>query len=193
MDHNTPSTDDPVQALVNNGDPKDQVIEFFTSLLFIAPANSSIIVSKILSFLAMRTDLQDRIYAEVRSVAEAHSGKGGGGGSSLIEQLGSVPLDAWESSFPTIELCLKEMIRMWTAFNTARFNEPNKPIPIRWSDEIVPGNTFVHCKTTEVNSSEKLYPNVNYFDPDRSMEGWQEFRREKNGCKHSIFRFNHSL
>ncbi|KAG6358768.1 hypothetical protein INS49_012287 [Diaporthe citri] len=181
MNRNPGSADEPVQTLINNGDVKDHVIEFFTSLLFIAPANSSIIVGKILSFLAMRTDLQDRIYEEVRSVAEAHSGKGGGSGSSLVEQLGSIPLEAWESSFPTIGLCLKEAIRMWTAFSMARFNDSDKPIPIPGSDEVVPGNTFVCYNTTEVNFSEKLYPNANYFDPDRFTEGREEFKRETYG------------
>lgn len=186
MDRNTPSTDDPAQALVNNGDPKDHVVEFFTSLLFIAPANSSIIVGKILSFLAMRIDLQDRIYAEVKSVAGAHSGKGEDGGSNLVEQLGSIPLEAWESSFPTIGLCLKEAIRMWTSFSMARFNESDRPIPIPGSDEVVPGNTFVCYNSTEVNFSEKLYPNANYFDPDRFTEGSEEFKRETYGCEYRV-------
>lgn len=193
MDRNTPSMDDPVQTLVNHGDPKDHVIEFFTSLLFIAPANSSIIVGKILSFLATRTDLQERIYEEVRSVAEAHSGEGVGSTSSLVEQLGSIPFEAWESSFPTIGLCLKEAIQMWTAFSMARFSESDKPIPISGSDEVVSGNTFVCHNTTEVNFSGKLFPNATYFDPDRFMDGREELKREKYVCKYSIIRINHSL
>lgn len=194
MNRKTPSMDDPVQALINNGDPKDFVIEFFTSALFIAPANSSIIAGKLISFLAMRTDLQDKIYEEIRSVAEAHSGKYGGddSASDLVEQLGSIPLEAWESSFPTIGLCLKEAIRMWTSFSMVRFNESEKPIPIPGSDEVVPGKTFVCYNSTEVNFSEKLYPGANYFDPDRFTEGREEFKQESYGCKCPMIRSGHS-
>lgn len=191
MNRDNPSMDDPAQALINNGDPKDHVIEFFTTTIFIAPANSSIIAGKLLSFLAMRTDLQEMIYDEIRSVAEAHSIKDGGG-PSLVEKLGSIPLEAWESSFPTIELCLKEAIRMWTSFSMVRLNESDKPISIPGSDEVVPGNTFVCYNSTEVNFSERLYPDANYFDPERFTEGREEFKKEAYGCKCSIISFKRS-
>lgn len=185
MDRKVPSMDDPVQALINNGDPKDFVIEFFTTILFIAPANSSIIAGKLISFLAMRTDLQDKIYEEIRSVAEVHSGKcdGDGGTLALVEQLGAIPLEAWESSFPTIGLCLKEAIRMWTSSSMVRFNESAKPMLISGSNKTVPGKTLVCYNTTEVNFSEKLYPDANYFGPDRFREGREEFKKEIYGCK----------
>lgn len=185
MNRKTPSMDDPVQALINNGDPRDFVIEFFTTTLLIAPANSSIIAGKLISFLAMRTDLQDKIYEEIRSVAEAHSGRcgGAGGASGLVEKLGAIPFEAWESSFPIIGLCLKEAIRMWKSFSMARFNESDKPFPIPGSDEVVPGKNFVCYDTTEVNFSEKLHPNANYFDPDHFTEGCEEFKKGIYGCK----------
>lgn len=185
MNRKTPSMDDPVQALINKGDPKDLVIDFFTTTLSIAPANSSIIAGKLISFLARRKDLQDKIYEEIRSVSRAHSGKCGGDDDApgLVEKLGAIPLEAWDSSFPTIGLCLKEAIRLWTSFSVVRFNESDKLIQIPGSDEVVPGKSFVCYNTTEVNLSEKLYPDASYFDPDHFTEGCEESKKESYGCK----------
>lgn len=194
MNREIPSMDDPVQALINNGDPRDFVIEFFTTTLLIAPANSSIIAGKLISFLAMRTDLQDKIYEEIRSVADIHSGKYGGddSASDLVEKLGSIPLEAWESSFPTIGLCLKEAIRMWTSFSMLRFNESAKPILISGSNKAVPGKTPLCYNTTEVNFSEKLYPDAHYFGPDRFREGHEEFKKDSYGCRRAVIRSAYS-
>jgi sterol 14-demethylase len=138
--------------------------------------------SQMLNILAIHTDWQERILAEIEEAAEAHS-KDKDKDIPLIEKLKWIPLEAWETSFPSLELCLKEAIRMWTSFAVMRLNKSSEPIPIPGSDEVVPPNTFVLYNSTEVNFSEELYPNPTKFDPERFLEGREEFKKQTYGCK----------
>lgn len=168
--------------MIDNGDKKDYIVEFFINVLFIAPANSRMIAGQMMNILAIHIDWQDRIYSEVKAAAKAHSTNKD---APLVEQLASIPLEAWELLFPSIDLCLKETIRMWTSFSMIRLNTSPNPIPIPGTDEVVPGNTFVSYNSTEVHFSEELYPNPTKFDPERFLEGREEFKKQAYGCEYS--------
>ncbi len=174
-----------MQISIDKGDSLDYMVEFFLSVLFIAPANSGIMTAQMLNIMAIHPYWQETIYEEIRAAAAAH-GTNTSKDASLLDQLDSMPLEAWETAFPMIELCLKETIRMWTSFNMGRLNSSPDPIPIPGTDEVIPGNTFVVYNSTEVNFSEKLYPNPYNFDPERFLEGREEFKRESHSCE-SLF------
>ncbi|GFF40034.1 hypothetical protein IFM58399_05788 [Aspergillus lentulus] len=169
---------DPVQILLDYNDNVDHIIEFFISLLFIAPANSRIIGGQMLNIMSIYRDWQEKVYADIKAAAAAHSPDKN---APLVDQLAFIPLHAWENSFPSIDLCLQETIRMWTSFSMARLNVSPNPIPIPGSDEVIPGNTFVCYNSTEVNFSDTLYPDPKKFDPSRFLDGREEFRNEAYG------------
>ncbi|KAK3681352.1 putative cytochrome P450 oxidoreductase [Podospora appendiculata] len=171
--------DDPVQILIENKDRKDYIIEFFVSALFISTTNAHVMAGQMLNIMAIHTDWQDKIYSEIKAAAEKHAA--GPSNRTVVDKLASLPLEAWENSFPTLDLCLKEAIRMWTSFSVTRLNLSANSIPIPGSDEVVPGNTFVIYNSTEVNFSEELYPNPTKFDPERFLEGREEFKKETYG------------
>ncbi|PHH92987.1 hypothetical protein CDD83_2820 [Cordyceps sp. RAO-2017] len=172
------SVADPLQVLIDYGDSVDYMVEFFMSALFIAPANSRIMTGQMLNIMSIHTDWQEKIYSEIKTAVRAHSKNPD---AALVEQLDSLSLEVWESSFPTIQLCLREAVRMWTSFSMARLNMSSDPIPIPGTDEVIPGNTFVCYNSTEVNFSEQLYPDPAKFDPARFLEGREEFKKETYG------------
>jgi cytochrome P450 len=133
--------------------------------------------------MAIHPEWQEKIYREIKAVGEAHSHNRD---APLVEKLASIPMEVWEStsSFPSLELVLKETIRMWTSFGVTRLNTSPNPIPIPGSDEVIPGNTFVIYNSTEVNFSEELYPNPTKFDPERFREGREEFKAQSYGCEY---------
>ncbi|KAK2604246.1 hypothetical protein N8I77_007190 [Diaporthe amygdali] len=175
----TPRKDDPMQTSIDKGTSLDWMVESFLTALFVAPANSSIMTAQMLNIMAIHTDWQAKIYGEIQAAAAAHS-TNKDKGASLLDKLDSMPLESWETSFPSIELCLREVIRMWTSFNMGRLNTSKEPVPIPGSDHVVPGNTFIVYNSTEVNFSEKLYPNPYKFDPGRFLEGREEYKQETN-------------
>ena len=174
--------DDAVQEMINKGDKREHMIEFFVSIMFIATVNDHVIAAQLLNIMAIHPEWQERLYKEVKSVGEAHSHNHE---EPLVDKLSKIPLEVWEStaSFPTFDLVLKEMIRMWTSFSMSRFNTSPDPIPIPGSDEVIPGNTFVVYNSTEVNFNEELYPNPTKFDPERFTEGREEFRKQAYSCE----------
>jgi cytochrome P450 len=177
---NTPLVDDALQTLINNRDNRDHIIEYFVSILFISTTNGHVIAGSLLNIMAIHPDWQEKIYQEIKAAVQTHAKFQEG---TLAERLSALPLEAWESSFPTINMCLKESIRMWTSFSVTRLNTSSKPIPIPNTDEVIPPKTFVIYNSTEVQYDENLYPQPTKFDPERYLEGREEFKKETYGCK----------
>lgn len=174
--------DDPVQELIDNGDNREHMIEFFVSVMFISTTNAHVIAGQLLNIMAIHPEWQEKVYKEIKTVGDAHSHDRD---EPLVDKLAKIPLEVWEStvSFPTFDLVLKETIRMWTSFGVTRLNTSSDPIPIPGSNEVIPGNTFVIYNSSEVNFSEELYPNPTKFDPERFTEGREEFRKQTYGCE----------
>ncbi|KAE9364966.1 cytochrome P450 [Stipitochalara longipes BDJ] len=173
-----PRVDDALQNLIDNGDRKEYIIEFLNSILFITIANAGALAGALILILAHHSEWQEKIYAEIQAAAEAYSTNKE---ASLVEQLDTIPLEAWESSFPTIEICAREAIRMYTAFPMFRLNLSPNSIPIPGTDEVIPANSFASYNTTDVHYNPELYPNPTMFDPDRYREGREEFKKQTYG------------
>jgi Cytochrome P450 len=181
MKPGAPRRDDPVQMLLDNTDRKEFMVEFFFSTVFISSANTHAVAAQLLNIMAIHLDWQDKIYAEVKQAAETHSKRKH---ATLVEQLDMMPLSAWESSFPSLDLCMKEVVRMWLSISAARRNIGEDPIPIPGSNEVIPPMTFAIYNTTETHFSDKLYPDPTKFDPERYLKGREEFKQETYGCKY---------
>jgi cytochrome P450 len=182
MKKGAPRVDDALQTLIDNGDSKDYMINFFISMLFIAGANAGVLSGAMLNIVAHHPDWQEKIYGEIKAAAEAHSKNKD---APLVEQLDSIPLEAWESSFPSIALCYKEAVRMWVAFPMGRLNDTPNPIPIPGTDEVIPPGSFACYNTIDVHYNEELYPDPMKWDPERFREGREEFKRQTYGCEYS--------
>ena len=179
----SPRADDSLQLLIDTGDGKDMIIHFLIGTLFFATANAGYMAGALLNVVAHHTVWQEKIYSEIKAIAKSHSTKKE---APLVEQLDSMPLEAWESLSPSLDLCFKEAARFWVAFPMARRNLSSNSIPIPGSKEVIPGNGFVAYNCTEVHFDEDLYPNPSSFEPERFLPGREEFKKQAYGCKHSM-------
>jgi cytochrome P450 len=177
--------DDPLQILLDNGDKKDFIIEFFVSILFITTTNAHVISGHLLNIMAIHPDWQEKIWREIKTAVDTHAKHRHG---TVADRLQYLDLNAWETSFPILNLCMKEAIRMWTSFSVTRLNTSPNAVPIPGTNEVIPSNTFVIYNSTEVNFNEELYPNPGKFDPERYLEGREEFKKETYGCKYCHLR-----
>ncbi|KKA17947.1 Uncharacterized protein T310_8106 [Rasamsonia emersonii CBS 393.64] len=178
MKKGTPRVDDALQVLIDNGDSKEYIINFLISILFISTANAGVLAGAMLNIMAHHPDWQEKIYGEIKAAAAAHSKNKD---APLVDQLDSIPLEAWDSSFPSLDLCFEEAIRMWVAFPMIRLNTAPDPIPIPGTDEVIPAGSFASYNTTDVHFNEELYPNPARYDPNRFREGRQEFKKQTYG------------
>ena len=175
--------DEALQTLVDNGDSKENIMFFLRITLFIVSANAGYLAGAMLNIMAHHVYWQDRVYGEIKAAAATYSRNKG---APLVDQLDSLPLDAWESSLPSIDLCLKEAMRMWVAFPMIRKNLASEAIPIPRTGEVIPANGFVSYNSTDVHYNEELYPKPMKYDPERVLEGREEFKKQNFGCEYPI-------
>ncbi|KAL8824279.1 MAG: hypothetical protein Q9191_005164 [Dirinaria sp. TL-2023a] len=178
MKKGAPRGDDALQTLIDNGDSRGHIINYGIGMLFISGANAGILTGAMLNIVAHHADWQEKIYNEIKTMAANYSQNKN---APLVDQLDSIPLQAWESSFPSIELCYNEAIRMWVAFPLPRFNHSESSIPIPGTDEVIPSGSFAVYNTVDVHYNDKLYPDPMKWDPERFREGREEFKREGYG------------
>lgn len=180
-------TDDTLQLLIDDGDSLDYITTFFISILFISVANAGKLAGVLLTMMANHADWQEKIYAEVKAAAFAHSKNKN---ASLVDQLDSLSLEAWEESFTFLELCFKEAIRMHVAFPMIRVNESRKAIYIPGTKEIIPPGSFVAYNTGDAHFDENLYPRPGRIEPLRFSEGRNEYKRESYACEFGSMQIN---
>jgi cytochrome P450 len=172
--------DDALQTMIDNNDPYAYIDEFCVSASFITTTNAHIIIAQMVNTMAVHEGWQEKVYKEIVAAADKHSKTSD---APLVDRLRSIPLSTWETSFPSLELCLYEVIRVWTSFAVGRYNVSPDPIPIPGSNEVIPGHTFAVYNSTELNFNDKLFPEPWKFDPLRFTEGREEFRKEVHGCE----------
>ena len=173
--------DDALQLFIDNGDSKNYIIDFLISMLFIAGANATVLSGAMLNIIAHHPEWQEKIYYEIKATAATHSTKQD---ASLVDQLDSMPLSAWESLSQSFDLCLKETIRMWAAFPVSRRNITRYPVNIAGTDEIIPPGGYSAYHSSDVHYNKMLYPDPMRWDPERFCEGREEFKNEDYGCKY---------
>lgn len=183
MTSGAPRRDDALQAMIERGDRREWIVEYVTSIIFIASTNAGVVAGQMLNIMAIYPDWQEKIFQEIKATVEAHSKDKT---APLVDRLDHVPMEVWENGFPILYMCLKECMRMWVSFNASRLNTSTDPILIPGTDEVIPGNTFVIYNTTQCNFNEDLYPNPTKFDPERHSEGRKEYEKEAYGCKYHL-------
>lgn len=172
--------DDALQIMIDNNDPYTFIEEFCVSASFITTTNAHIIVAQMINTMAIHTDWQEKVYREIAAAADKHSSDKS---LPLVERLKAIPLKTWETAFPSLELCLYEVIRVWTSFGVGRLNVSGEAIPIPESNEVIPAGAFAVYNSTGLNFNEKLFPQPEKFDPLRFTEGREEFKQEPHGCE----------
>ena len=183
MKKGAPRGEDALQVLIDSGDSADEIITFFISILFISVANAGKLAGLQLNMVAHRTYWQEKMYAEVKAAAAAHAKNN----KPLVEQLDSIPLEAWDASFPSIDICLREAIRLHVHFPMTRRNVSRNPLPIPGTDEVIPSGSFVAYFTSDAHFNEEMYPNPQEYDPERYLEGRPEVERQTYSCEYPAF------
>lgn len=176
--------DDGLQYLADTGDSKDFIVAFLVAALFTPVANARMLSGLLLDVMATRPDWQDKVYAEIKTVAATHT-TNKDPNATLVEKLNSLPLKAWESSFPTIQLCYTEVIRIFASFPMGRRNVSKHPVTIPDTNEVVPPGSYVLMNSTEVHFNPDIYPNPEKYDPSRWTEDRARWKDHTHGCKYS--------
>ncbi|KAF1972061.1 cytochrome P450 6A1 [Bimuria novae-zelandiae CBS 107.79] len=168
--------EDAMQIMIDQGDDMGHIVGFVVSGLLAGTINSGVNASWILIFLSLNpywmTKVRDEVQAAIRTHATTTDPN-----ATIVEKLASVPLEAWESDFPTIEVCLRECIRLTATGATFRRNTSGQDIQV--GSEVVPKDAYVAYSFNDIHQNPSVYPNPTKWDPDRYSEGRAEDKKRQ--------------
>ena len=126
--------------------------------------NTGINAAWILAYLA-----HDRCWlTKVREEVEAAANKYNTDTEiSLTEKLDNLSVDAWDSEFPLLDLCLRETIRMNSTGAAFRKNTSGHEIPIGSTKEVISPGAYAVYPFFDVHMDSSIYTDPKKWDPSR--------------------------
>ncbi len=129
---------DALQDMIDCGDETQHIIGVMMGALFAAQQNSGINVAWVLLHLASNPYWMEKVREEVEAVAKKYNTNES---VPLVDRVANLPLDAWETEFPMLELCLKDSIRLHALGACFRKNISGKDV-LLGKGEVIPDQAF---------------------------------------------------
>lgn len=137
--------------------------------------NSGINAAWVIVYLANDPYWRGKVWDEVKALAEKYDSDDS---KSIAARLASAPLEAWEHELPTIDLCLRDSIRLNLVGSMFRQNQSNKPIKVSDSAEI-PAGAFAAYPIGDTHLNPEIYANPLKWDPSRYLPDRAEDQKTK--------------
>lgn len=169
--------DDALQYMLDQGDRTFKIIEFVVGALFAGLLNSGINAAWVMCYLATNPEWLNKAREEVGTTAAKYATNPN---APLRHQLDDVPLEAWESEFPIVDMCLRDSIRLNLLGTAFRKNISGREIPIG-NGEVIPPNAFVTYATGDVHLNPDIYPEPEKWDPSRYLPEKAEDKKVVHG------------
>lgn len=139
---------------------------------------SSSLSADILLHLGLLPKWKSLILAEIRSACALHVPPAHAS-LPLHQQLDYLPFDAWESSFPLLDLCLKDSIRLHLQGAALRRNLMGRDVSFSSGgsgggggekvEQVVPDGALVAYHLDEIHQDPEVYAEPTKFDPERYL------------------------
>lgn len=165
---------DTLQALIDQGDNEDKIVRFIISVIYSGQVNTGLNAAYVLCYLATNRLWMQRIRLEVEAVANKYDSDVS---KSFWHKLENVPLVAWETEFPLLDLCLRESIRLSLHGAAFRWNSTVHDIPLGHGGENLPSDAFLAYHMSDVHRNPDIYSDPEAFDPGRYLPDRAEDRR----------------
>lgn len=170
--------DDALQYMLDQGDRTHKIVEFIVGALFAGLLNSGINAAWVQCYLATCPEWLIKTRDEVRVVAAKYAQDPN---APLRYQLDDVPLEAWETDFPLVDLCLKDSIRLNLLGTAFRKNISGRALSTGNDMEIIPPNAVVTYAIADVHQDPSIYLNPEIWDPTRYLPGREEDKKTPHG------------
>lgn len=131
-----------------------------------------------LTYLAASPYWLQKCQDEISAVAEKYDPDTS---KPLADRLTNVPLEAWETEFPIIDLCLRDSIRLQAVGTGFRKNTSNTPVPVGNGKEVIPPGSYAAYALADVHLDPNIYPNPEQWDPSRYLPDKAEDKKVSYG------------
>jgi len=152
-------------------------LQFVVGALFAGLLNSGINVAWVVVYLANSPEWLSKARAEVQAAATKYCKDQS---LPLTEQLTQLPVEAWESEFPVLDLCLKDSIRLQLLGSALRKNISGKEIELG-NGEVIPPDAFVAYHLGDVHLNPSIYSEPEKWDPSRYLPDRAEDKKMPHG------------
>lgn len=170
--------DDSLQFLMDHGDSTINIVSFILTSLFAGQIATGVMASWTIVELATHPHWLSKVREEVINVADRHAP----GDLPLGDKVMQIPLSAWQNEFPTIGLCLKEVIRLQLVGTVIRKNVSDKPIAMDAQGEtLVPPGAYCTMSVNDILRCPSTYREPATFDPARYLPGREEDKNAVHG------------
>ncbi|KAG8891054.1 hypothetical protein FRB98_000063 [Tulasnella sp. 332] len=158
---------DALQFLLDQGISIISIVEVIFGALFAGVSNSAGVSSWLLYYLSTNPVWMARVRAELIQLGAKYA-QASDQQAPLSKQLLSVPLEGWESEVPTLDLCVKETIRMFIQAPFMRKNISREQVVID-KDEVVAPGAIMLFYTAAVMMNPEIYKDPQVWDPARYL------------------------
>lgn len=173
--------EDALQHLLDTGNTDlTQLLKFIIGALFAGQLNSGVSSGWLLVYLGANREWYDKVQAEVdAAIAKYRTSPS----QSRTDVLSTLSLEAWESSFQLIDICLRETLRLVLVGCAFRKNSSDKPVHIGGADsgEVIPQGAFTVYLLDDIHMNPDIYPDPYRFDPGRYFPSREEDKKEHLG------------
>lgn len=140
--------------------------QFILGGLFAGLVNSGVNSAWLLVYLSTNREWYQRVQAEVDASLRKHRTSPS---QTVAEVFASLTIDDWESEFPSVELGLRESIRITMVGTAFRRNVSDGDVPIGDTGEVVPRDAFTLYMPDDAHMDPAVYSNPTKFDPGRYL------------------------
>ncbi|EMD60705.1 hypothetical protein COCSADRAFT_346074 [Bipolaris sorokiniana ND90Pr] len=169
---------DAMQVMLDQGHSIFKITLFVFGAVFAGMVNSTVNSGWLISYLAAAPEWQDKVRQEVRKVAAKYARDTT---APLRQQLDDIPIEAWESEFPLINACLRDLIRLHIITVYFRKNMTSDDIPLGNGKEVIPGGAVVAYPSYDIHLNPEVYTNPYEWDPSRYMPERAEDTKRPHG------------
>lgn len=143
--------------------------QFILGSLFAGQLNSGITAAWFFVYLATNKTWYRRVQAEVDGVLARHRASPE---QTVAQIFAALTVDEWEAEFPSIDLVLRECIRLQLVGTAFRRNVSDHDVVIsKATNEIIPKDAFAMYLIDDVHMNPAIYPDPERFDPGRFERG----------------------
>ncbi|KAJ5790241.1 uncharacterized protein N7518_007252 [Penicillium psychrosexuale] len=175
---------DMLQQMIDDGDGTIQIFGCILGLSLAGSRATGTIVTWLIMQISSDPTWSSNVQDEIRTFISTHTPSSASlSGNTLTQALSEIPLTAWESQTPNLDLCIRETLRTSQPYTAVRKNDgPDLTI----GPYVIPSGSLVIYPFSDTALNPNYYPDPTRWDPSRGIEketpfiGWGA---GKHACK----------
>jgi len=165
---------EPIDFFISLGLSDNIIVETIIGIIFAGVINTGANSCWALLHLATNPNWKRKAIDEYKALVDKHANTTSSD-LALHMRLSTIPLDAWEDELPSLDLIIRETLRISRSATLLRRNIEKD---IQVGEAIIKRGDFLAYTSSDVHLNPDIYTNPMAFDPDRYGPGREEDRKE---------------